>query len=165
MKIIFQSSLVFFTMLLIACDGSNSSDSSMKVKTISGTVSYRHEPITEGTVIVKDSNGQTITSSKLQGESHYSVNLPGNVDYPIMLSFKYKDDELRAVVISAQTDRQDLSSMSTLVVEYAENLGGFSHDNMLTAARNAINSSQTKSGKGTQAGFKGDPTKQFGGWH
>ena len=165
MKKVIQSSLVVITLLLIACDGNQSSESGSKVKTINGSVSFRHEPITEGTVIVKDSSGQTISSIELNGKSHYSVNITGNADYPIILSLSYNDKELRAVVISDHTNRQDLSSMSTLVVESAENLGGFTHENMLIAAKNAINSSQTRSGKGTQAGFKGDPTKQFGGWH
>ena len=78
MKILINNSLIVMAFLLVACDGSNSGSDTI-AKTITGTVTYRHEPVTEGTVIVQDSSGQTVTSSERKGKSHYSVSMPGNV--------------------------------------------------------------------------------------
>jgi len=36
---------------------------------------------------------------------------------------------------------------------------------MEQAAINAIRQNRKAGGAGTSAGFKGDPTKQYGGWH
>ncbi len=130
-----------------------------------GIVANREGLVSEGQVVIKDSNGRTLATVQLQGEKGYTATIPANTSYPIMLSVSNEGKQLRAVVLNPETEKQDITIMSTLVVESAENLGGFTRENMARAATNAINQSRTKSGKGTVAGFKGDPTKQFGGWH
>ncbi len=130
-----------------------------------GIVANREGPVSAGQVVIRDSNGRTIATVQLQGQKGYSATIPANTSYPIILSVSNEGKELRAVVLNPETEKQDITVMSTLVVESAENLGGFTRENMARAATNAINQSRTKSGKGTVAGFKGDPTKQFGGWH
>jgi len=155
-------------LLMTGCSDSSTSGkpalSSAAVQ-LRGIVANREGLVGEGQVVIKDSNGRTITTVKLQGEKGYTATIPANTSFPIILSVSNEGKQLRAVVLNPETDKQDITIMSTLVVESAENLGGFTRENMARAATNAINQSRTKSGKGTVSGFKGDPTKQFGGWH
>ncbi len=155
--------------LLTGCGDSSTSSGKSEVSAatvrLRGIVANREGLLSEGQVVIRDSNGRTITTVQLQGQKGYTATIPADTSYPIMLSVSDDGKELRAVVLNPETEKQDITIMSTLVVESAENLGGFTRENMARAATNAINQSRTKSGKGTVAGFKGDPTKQFGGWH
>ncbi|MEQ1528023.1 MAG: hypothetical protein ABL925_01810, partial [Methylococcales bacterium] len=65
----------------------------------------------------------------------------------------------------ASVVQQDITHMSSLVVRSARDLGGINKENMVSAAGNAIAQSRTTNGSSTSVGFKGDPTKQYGGWH
>ena len=93
------------------------------------------------------------------------MNIPADTAYPVFLEIAGHDELLEAVVIDSSAVKQDITPMSSLVVRSARDLGGVTKENMARAAINAISQSKTAGGKGTAAGFKGDPTKQYGGWH
>jgi len=132
---------------------------------VEGIVTDRDGPVTSGKITVKDKNGAAVATVLLDGDSKYSVNIPANTAYPIYLEVAGHDELLEAVVIDASAVKQDITPMSSLVVRSARDLGGVTKENMARAAINAISQSKTAGGKGTTAGFKGDPTKQYGGWH
>lgn len=167
MKSIFQSGIVAMLLLLGGC-GESSNDKGPATGTyshIEGIVTDRDGPITSGKIIIKDKNGAAVTSVALNGESRYSVNIPADTAYPVFLEIAGHDELLEAVVIDSSAVKQDITPMSSLVVRSARDLGGVTKENMARAAINAISQSKTAGGKGTAAGFKGDPTKQYGGWH
>ncbi|WP_020157566.1 MULTISPECIES: hypothetical protein [Methylobacter] len=167
MKNMFQAVIVAVPLLLGGCsDSSNDKGSAAQAYShIEGVVSDRDGPVISGEVAVKDKNGVPVTSVVLNGDSQYSVNIPANTAYPVFLEITGHDELLEAVVIDPSAVKQDITPMSTLVVRSARDLGGVTKENMARAAINAISQSKTASGKGTTAGFKGDPTKQYGGWH
>ena len=150
---------------LAGCGESGIGSNAQKAAHIEGIVTERDEPVTEGKIEAKDKNGQTIASTELQGNSNYAITLPGNAAYPVTLEILVDDSLLEAVVMDAASVQQDISTMSTLVAQSARNLGGITKENMAQAAINAIRQNKKSSGKGTSTGFKGDPTKQYGGWH
>jgi hypothetical protein len=55
--------------------------------------------------------------------------------------------------------------VTTSVVNTAMNLGGLTEVNLAKAAGAAISQRKSTGGSGGSAGFKGDPTKHYGGWH
>ncbi|WAK00774.1 hypothetical protein [Methylobacter sp. YRD-M1] len=167
MKYMFQFAIVGMLLLLGGC-GESSNDKGVSAgnySRIEGIVTDRDGPITSGKVIIKDKNGAAITSATLNEDSRYSVDIPANTAYPVVLEIEGHDELLEAVVLDPTAVKQDITPMSSLVVRSARDLGGVTKENMARAAINAISQSKTASGKNTTAGFKGDPTKQYGGWH
>lgn len=149
---------------VVGCSDSSNGKSAQAAR-IEGVVTERDKPVTQGKILAKDKNGMPVASTELKGNSNYSITIPGNASYPITLEIAVDDSLLEAVVMNSASVQQDISTMSTLVVQSARNLGGISKENMAQAAINAIRQNKKASGKGTSAGFKGDPTKQYGGWH
>lgn len=167
MKSLFQFVIVAMLLLLSGCsESSNDKRTSIGAYSrIEGIVTDRDGPITSGKIIIKDKNGAAITSITLNGDSKYSADIPANAAYPVFLEIKRDDELLEAVILDPTAVKQDITPMSSLVVRSARDLGGVTKENMARAAINAISQSKTASGKNTTAGFKGDPTKQYGGWH
>ena len=161
----FVKLVIVMIMLSVSGCGDSSKDKSIQVARIEGVVTERDTAVTQGKIIAKDSTGASIASTELKGGSNYSITIPGNASYPITLEIAVDDTLLEAVVMNPSSVRQDISTMSTLIVQSARNLGGISKENMAQAAINAIRQNKKASGKGTSTGFKGDPTKQYGGWH
>jgi hypothetical protein len=167
MKNLFQAVIVSVPLLLSGCsDSSNDKGAAAQAYShIEGVVSDRDGPVISGEIAVKDKNGVLVTSVALNGDAQYSANIPANTAYPVFLEITGHDGLLEAVVIDPSAVKQDITPMSSLVVRSARDLGGVTKENMAKAAINAISQSKTAGGKGTSAGFKGDPTKQYGGWH
>ncbi|MGH8476680.1 MAG: hypothetical protein ACRER2_13050 [Methylococcales bacterium] len=65
-------------------------------------------------------------------------------------------------MISPTWTDHDITANSTQVAQKAKSLGGYSAQNMMQATLDTVNRPQ---GDRTVEGFRGDPTKQFGGWH
>jgi hypothetical protein len=166
MKSLFHS-VIIATLMLGGCGESSNSKlpTTGTYSHVEGIVTDRDGPITNGKITVKDKNGATVTTVTLNGDPKYSVDIPADTAYPVYLEVAGHDELLEAVVIDASAVKQDITPMSSLVVRSARDLGGVTKENMARAAINAISQSKTAGGKGTTAGFKGDPTKQYGGWH
>lgn len=107
--------------------------------TIQGKVISDKGPVAEAVVKAIDSQGRTLTSTKLQGDSHFRLQIPSNTPYPVVLSATFGDDEtLEAVVTSSAAVEQDITPYSDLVVKSARNQGGLTPENITRAARGAI---------------------------
>ena len=141
---------------------------------LSGHVSNDDGPVLKARVEAKDAKGSVVAKTELPGGANsYQLALPANTAYPVILT-AYPEaapgEPLKAAVPSPLAAEQDISPVSTLVVDTALSLGGINEANLAKAAGAAI-SLRKKSGGGgggggaTTESFKGDPTKQYGGWH
>ncbi len=167
MKTLFKFVGLAGLLLLLGCGDKSSGKltAAGKMDQIEGIVADRDGPVTSGNIAVKDNNGATLATVTLKGDSSYSVNIPANAAYPLLLVIPAHDEVLEAVVMDASAVKQDITHMSSLVVRAARDMGGFTKEHMARAAIGAISQSKTSSGTNTSAGFSGDPTKQYGGWH
>ncbi len=136
-----------------------------KLTTLKGTVTNDKKTINAGLIKVTDEKGKAITKTELQNDNHYTVEIPANTTLPIILTFYPKGankDQLVSVAVDPYIKTYDITPRTTAIAEYAKSLGGYTHSNMVQAA----NSGVAAPGKNrTSATFRGDPTKQFGGWH
>ena len=166
----FSSAFVLvFPLLLSACGGSSSpsTQSSAAESVITGLVLDDDTPITQGKIEAADRNGKVVANTTLNGDAHYRLKLPAGTAFPVVLTAKPEGEgqTLKAAVTSDLVSEQDISSVTTIVVDTAMNLGGLTDTNLAKAAGAAISQRRSSGGSGGSAGFKGDPTKQYGGWH
>lgn len=130
-------------------------------------------PVNKARIEAKDAKGALAATVELKGDGNrYQLTVPAGTAYPLILT-AYPDPgaerPLKAAVASASASEQDITEVTTIVVETALSLGGVNETNLAKAAGTAI-AQRKKSGGGTGGGattqsFKGDPTKQYGGWH
>lgn len=153
--------------VLAGCGESNPGAAAVAAPaTLSGSVIGDEGPVKEAQVELRDSHGQVLGKTALHGGSRYSLPAPKSGVYPVVIVATTAGGEtLKAVMTKPATTGQDLTPMSTLLVEAAQQLGGFSEENMAKAARAAIGQRQVQGGNRSSSGFKGDLTKQYGGWH
>lgn len=132
--------------------------------TLEGLVSDDKGPIKSGTVKVSDENGAVIAETALQGSEHYRVLVPAGTLLPIVLTFYPASggDQLITAVIHPAVTKYDITPLSTAIAKKAKALGGYTHGNLLVAAESM---GTVPDDNKTTAGFRGDPTKQYGGWH
>ena len=163
------------TLLLTACNDNAPSSSAVSTPTrLTGHVSNDDGPVDKGRIEAKDAKGQVAAKTELAGGSNtYQISLPAGTAYPVILTAYPQtapEEPLKAAVSSALASEQDISPVTTIVVDTAISLGGLNESNLAKAAGAAI-ALRKKSGGGgggggaTTESFKGDPTKQYGGWH
>jgi hypothetical protein len=163
--------LIAAVLALTACgpdSKSGSSGGTAAVETrIAGLVLTDEGPATNAAIEARDRNGTTVAQAELRGDSHYSLAIPAGAAYPLVLTATADGQPapLKAAVTSALVSDQDISPVTTLVVETALSLGGLTEANLAKAAGAAIAQRKTSGGTGSSTGFRGDPTKQYGGWH
>jgi hypothetical protein len=71
-------------------------------------------------------------------------------------------DKLIAVAIYPTIKKYDINDYTTLIAKKAKAMGGYTHSNMVLAADSTVGVPEANK---TSTGFRGDPTKQYGGWH
>ena len=147
---------------LSACENNSSSPVSKATEVrISGVVLQEDVSVTHAKIEAKDINGKIVAATTLEGKDRFTINLPAGADYPVILSATPTGQQttLKAVVTSDLVEEQDISSVTTIVVDTAISLGGVNEANLAKAARAAISQRKTSGGAGSSSGFKGDPTK------
>ncbi len=163
------------TFWLTACNDNTSSPSTAASPTrLTGHVSNDDGPVDKARIEAKDAKGQVAAKTELQGGSNaYQLSLPAGTAYPVILTaypLANPNEVLKAAVPSSLASEQDISPVTTIIVDTALSLGGINEPNLAKAAGAAI-ALRKKSGGGgggggaTTESFKGDPTKQYGGWH
>jgi len=132
--------------------------------TLEGLVSDDKGPIKAGTVKVSDEHGAVLAETALQGSEHYRVQVPAGTALPIVLTFYPVTGgaQLITAVIHPTVTQYDITPLSTAIAKKAKALGGYTHGNLLVAAESM---GTVPDDNKTTAGFRGDPTKQYGGWH
>ncbi len=124
-------------------------------------------PMQASQIQASDRDGQAIGTVPVDSEGHFSLQVPAGASYPLVLTAAVSglDTPLKAVIREAGVTEQDISPMTTIVVDTALSLGGLTEANLTKAAGAAISQRKKSGGTGSSTGFKGDPTKQYGGWH
>jgi len=160
------------SIFLVACDDSKKKTSAIKVpvqtykqqKLLKGSVTNAKGAVREGDITVADSSGKVVATTQLAGKKTYSVAIPAGTTLPVVLTVKQKgkSEKLRAVVISSAVSKYDISPLTTKIANRAKELGGYTYANMVLAADSTVGVPDANK---TSTGFRGDPTKQYGGWH
>lgn len=138
-----------------------------KATVLEGIVTDDIGPVKSGIVKVTDSQGQLIASTELQNTEHYRVKIPAETLLPIVLTYYPEADQtgsdvFMTAVVHPNITQYDINPLSTAIAKKAKAMGGYTHGNLVVAAE----SMGTVPDKNkTTAGFRGDPTKQYGGWH
>ena len=105
-----------------------------------------------------------IANTQLGKGNHYSVTIPSGTVLPLILTFSTEEnkDKLVAVALYPAIKVYDINDTSTAIASSAKTRGGYTHKNMVFAADNLVGVPDANK---TSTGFRGDPTKQYGGWH
>jgi predicted metalloprotease len=138
-----------------------------KDTTLKGKVRNKKGRIYAGEIKATDSKGKIVATTQLEKDYHYSIKIPTGTELPIVLTF-YPDKKsankkkLNSAVIYTSITKYDINELTTLIAKKAKALGGYTHSHMLIAADSTIDAPDANK---TTTGFRGDPTKQYGGWH
>lgn len=131
--------------------------------TLHGTVSNNQGFAEKGTVKVTSVGGELISSTTLLNSKNYSVEIPAQTPLPVLLNFTGEDGEnFIAVVIHPSITKYDISPHTTAIAKKAMSLGGYTDSNLRQAAESTVSVPDADK---TSAGFRGDPTQHYGGWH
>ena len=134
-----------------------------QIKNLKGAVTNEAGSVLNGKVEVADSKGKVVATTELENSKHYQVEIPKGTTLPIVVTVTpSKGDELKAVIISPAVSSYDISSLTTKIANRAKALGGYTYSNMVMAADSTVGVPEANK---TSTGFRGDPTKQYGGWH
>ena len=170
--------LFFLALILNACDSNDKSKKKSfsiqqktqkytKDTTIKGRVSYNKHTLIAGEIKVTDSKGKLVASLQLEKQSQFSIKIPAGTELPLTLSYypgadSTNKEKLVSVAIYTSIKKYDINELTTFIAKKAKELGGYTHTNMVLAADSTVGVPDANK---TSTGFRGDPTKQYGGWH
>ncbi|MDQ7090877.1 MAG: hypothetical protein Q9M50_09550 [Methylococcales bacterium] len=161
---------------LYGCGDSDSKKTQTSVKTVKifkqakilkGLVSDDKGRIKAGKISAINDKKKVIATASVQEDGYYKIEIPALTVLPILLKVSLANDkaenkELTAAIIYTSMTKFDINPLSTKIAEKAKKLGGYTHSNMVVAAESMVKIPDDN--KSTR-GFRGDPTKQYGGWH
>lgn len=165
--------LLMASCFLTGCEKSNQNTASInqaikkyeQATTLQGIVSNNDGPIKAGTIKVTDNNEELVASTAVQNNGHYCVEIPADTVLPIVLTF-YPEaadgEKLITAVVHPSITKYDINPLTTSIAKKAQAMGGYTHANMVRAAESTVTVPDANK---TTAGFRGDPTTQYGGWH
>lgn len=165
--------LVLAAATLIGCDnsggGASSAAAPARPAKLTGIVLNANGPINDGTVEATDAKGAKIANTPLSGGNKYTISLPATASYPVVLTAKPKDESpsagapVKAVVTSSLAEKMDITTVSTLVVDNAMELGGLTPSNIEKASIGAIGQRQSRGVSAGAGGSTGGPGNSGGG--
>ena len=134
--------------------------------TVSGVVSNADGSVDHAEIQASDQSGEIIATTQLQGAKVYTLEIPAGSVFPLVLSASIDSngETFKALMISPSLKKVDINPFSTQIIDKALALGGFSEKNIMQATMTTSKASLGRSNR-TEAGFSGDPTRQYGGWH
>ncbi|QPK61982.1 hypothetical protein IVG45_14065 [Methylomonas sp. LL1] len=138
-----------------------------KLKTLEGLVSNDQGPAKTGLVKVLTEQGRELSRVELADSPRYSVDVPAGTLLPVILAYyptadAGEEQRMITVAIHAAASKYDINPLSTRIAKQARALGGYTHKNWVRAAESF---GTVPDNNKTTAGFRGDPTSQYGGWH
>lgn len=161
--------------LLAGCDSKPKASSISKpsvqkydqAKTLQGLVTNDAGPVKTGIIKALNEQNQELARMALTDGPHYSLEIPAGTALPIVLAYcpaaDAPDDQcMISAVVHAGASKFDINPLSTRIAKQAKALGGYTHKNLVSAAENT---GTVPASNKTTAGFRGDPTTQYGGWH
>lgn len=155
----------FIVTTLTSCDnGLSSAQKSTTETQVSGQVIRDNKPIFQADIEATDLNGNPIGKTHLDGKDHFSLRLPSGTIYPVILSATPTGETstMKAVVLNDKVSSQEISTMTTILLDQAMVLGGITEENLSKASHGAISQRKTPP---VSDGKKVDPQKKYGGWH
>ena len=172
----FSASVLFFSTMISACDGGSKSQTSAPTAsvtstsavTLSGQIRDDAGFFETGTLTASDVGNKQVARTDWRDKSGlYSIEIPAGTGFPVLLTAKAKREGSKAetlitAVLAPGMTKHDITPNSTKVAKKAKSLGGYTPQNMMQATLDTVNRPK---GDRTVGGFRGDPTKQFGGWH
>lgn len=153
---------------LVGCDnnaGGSSAAAPARPAKLSGIVLNANGPIESGTVEAADAKGALVASSQLSGGNKYTISVPATAAYPVVLTAKPQDGgaAVKAVITSSLAEKMDITTVSTLVVDNAIQLGGLTASNIEKASIGAIGQRQSRGVSAGAGGSTGGPGNSGGG--
>lgn len=145
----------------------SSQEKYVAIATLQGLVTDDSGPLKTGIVRALRDSGEVLASVELKDSPRYSLEIPAGTQLPILLAYypsagASDDQRMIAAAVHANASKYDINPSSTRIAKQAKALGGYTHNNLVRAAESTgIVPADNK----TTAGFRGDPTKQYGGWH
>jgi len=137
------------------------------VATLEGLVTDDNGPVKSGVVKALTEKGEVLASVELADSPRYRLEIPAGTLLPIVLAYypsanSSDDKRMIAAAVHANKSLYDINPSSTRIAKQAKAMGGYTHNNLVRAAEaSGIVPADNK----TTAGFRGDPTTQYGGWH
>jgi len=130
---------------------------------LEGIVSNDKGVIKTGVVAVTDESDRLLAQATVDN-GHYSVEVPASTVLPVLLTFSSEPgaEKMVAAVIHDTITKYDINPSTTAIAKAAKAMGGYTHANMTRAASGIVH---TPDANKTTTGWRGDPTKQYGGWH
>ena len=168
------------TALLVGCGANNDGNQaatalkspgmakrSSTAVTITGIIRNEKTLIKSGKIEATDNTGKTVATKHLKDAPRFSLDIPAGTGFPILLivhpdADQPKTEILKVVVMSPYSTDKIITMVTTKIAEQALALGGYTRKNMMEAAMGTV---ATPERNKTVGGFRGDPTKQYGGWH
>ncbi len=134
-----------------------------KATVLKGSVSDDKETTLAGEIKVTDEQGNMITMTTLQKNNRFTVEIPAGTSLPIVLTYDPGNgNKLISVAVDPYIKIYEINPRTTAIAKQAKSLGGYTVVNIMQAANSAVNAPGRNR---TSANFRGDPTKQYGGWH
>ncbi|AMK77525.1 MULTISPECIES: hypothetical protein [Methylomonas] len=137
-----------------------------QTKTLHGTVSNNSGPVKVGSVSLYSENGKELARVELSDSQRYQIEAPAGTQLPVILTYTppggKSSEAMHSVVIYPDVSKYDINPTTTAIANSAKTMGGYTHGNMVRAAEGTAHLPQANK---TTAGFRGDPTTQYGGWH
>lgn len=145
--------------LLSACnDMQQSKPALQKVEKYTATALLLSGKVENGLNVQAIDEKQNVIASTTVENGRYKIEIPAQTKLPIVL----RCDNLISVVIDADVTNYDINLFTTNIAAKAKALGGYTRQNMISAASNSVH---TPDANKTSTGWRGDTTSQYGGWH
>ena len=174
-SMLFALFLLLASTMLTSCEKSNqytvqvtpAATSFAQETVLEGIVTDDHGPVKSGEVRLTDSKNKALANTAVSDKGRYSITVPANTPLPVLLVFSAdlqspKAEKFISAVVYTNITQYDINPRTTAIARSAKAMGGYTHDNLILAAENAASVPDANK---TTAGFRGDPTKQYGGWH
>jgi len=133
---------------------------------LEGFVSNNKRRLKAGAIKATDSDNRLVAVANLKNTAHYELEIPAGTMLPIVLTFYADIDEgaekLSVAVVDSDITQYDINPLTTAIAKRAMALGGYTYVNMMRAAEDSVHVPDHNK---TSAGFRGDTTQQYGGWH
>lgn len=135
--------------------------------TLAGTVTGQKGAVTNGRILATDEKGNVISSKILENTNRYSIVIPAGTLLPILLQVhpdaaSENGKPLTLAIAETSMTNYNINPLTTAIAEKAKSLGGYTRKNLIAAA---VLSTSVPDEDKTSSGFRGDPTKNYGGWH
>ena len=137
-----------------------------KAATLTGVIRDQQGLVKNAKLKATDFKSKEVAVIQLEGDARYSIEIPSGTTYPLLITAqpggKTKKEALTVAVVSPARSKHDITPVSTAIAAKALSMGSYTSENLKAVAMSTI---AVPGKKKTEAGFSGDPTKQYGGWH